>query len=1099
MDQPSVPVSPGQASPVPPPATDARRRLPREPYPGLRPFLDFEAALLFGRERQVREVIDRLRETQFVAVLGGSGSGKSSLIHAGVTPELRSFGIPGAGDLWLSMVCTPGTNVSPADSLARRHSPITRLARRFGTLLRSRGSDEADALRVLEIAEVFRQESGFSRLLNTYGEELEVPPGPDPAEARVLFVLDQFEELFHPTNQGVEDVRLLVERVLDHFFNPHPHGYIVITMRTEQLDACATYLELPDAINKSSYLVRRLDEEELRLAITGPAQRFLRLVARSSPEPERLPAQVNFEPAVVDRLLADTLAIVHDPDHLPLLQHLLARLWEAALEREEMDVPVPSHITEIDLVRAVAAGKPGDEEPLAPGINVLRMCLQNWPESIYQWQDAARRLQLDALFKQLAFKDPNTGRYSQQRIDVDVAALALGEGKTAADLRALIAEGFLGSVDYLFWDNEDLSRVTLKVSHESFIRGWQRFRQLIDAESAHFDAFVGVMRQCADWQASQGHAEYLLESRDLRHLRDADIVAQLADPKKRASWFRFLLLDREGPRLAALEPVVDNFLATSLQRQQDRLDGETRTRKIWLWVAAVGLAAVPLFVFSLFIQLPVTERAQYLFDAGNRANRAALTPDYASVGAASGSLASLLRAAELIDDARTGQGGRWSRFSQVLMDHLGFIPPVGRQDAFLKGVAAQSEPPVNGKLRQLLSAAVWHAGPKPETAAEGLLLEPPVLNEGILCSVPDGVTGALQPKTGQLYHVPVQNGSQVVQRRAIFMPGTGGQRDTGIVLHSATFDAITSQCIAGKIVLSIPLFINPYVVFDAGLRYFFYSADGENVEVPSVTLLELDWDRADDGTPRVVQRETLSVVTDRRVVGWVRQAAGPSRLAPVPTWRQPAGRAVEVTGQPWRLVAGAAQRLQAEPGDARLAALELAPDGSVCRALPTGWTPQNGFVAKMFETRAHCFSISRGNGGNDPNAPGSGQAAAPREEVMVSVFDKPKRDALAAMARNPPAPIAAMRRFARVTPESQHWYVGTSGEYLGWLALRGPDANGRDRLIGAPWSTCALWRLGQALLFRNPVPSAPPQPAGLAPVKAADDSGPEQDGVCALD
>ena len=129
------------------PHVDARTRLPREPYPGLRPFLAFEAALLFGRERQVREVIERLQATQFVAVLGGSGSGKSSLIHAGVVPELRSFGIPGAGDLWLPLTCTPGTNVSAADSLARRHSPITRLARRFASLLQSRGSANADQQR----------------------------------------------------------------------------------------------------------------------------------------------------------------------------------------------------------------------------------------------------------------------------------------------------------------------------------------------------------------------------------------------------------------------------------------------------------------------------------------------------------------------------------------------------------------------------------------------------------------------------------------------------------------------------------------------------------------------------------------------------------------------------------------------------------------------------------------------------------------------------------------------------------------------------------------------------------------------------------------
>jgi hypothetical protein len=1049
-------------------------------------------------------------------VLGGSGSGKSSLIHAGVTPELRSFGIPGAGDLWMSMVCTPGTNVSAADSLTRRFSPITRLARRFGGLLRSRGSDEADAMRVLEIAEVFRQQSGFARLLDTYGPELDVAPGPDPAEARVLFVLDQFEELFHPTNQGVEDVRLLVERVLDHFFNPHPHAYVVITMRTEQLDACATYLELPDAINKSSYLVRRLDEEELRLAITGPAQRFLRLTARSSATPELLPAQVNFEPVVVERLLADTLAMVHDPDHLPLLQHLLARLWEAALEREEMDVPVPSHITEIDLVRAVAAGKPGDEEPLAPGVNVLRACLQNWPESIYNWQDGAHRAQLDALFKQLAFKDPNTGRYSQQRIDVEVGAQALGEGKTGADLKALIAEGFLGSVDYLFWDNEDSHHVTLKVSHESFIRGWQRFRQLIDVESAHFDVFVVVLRQCSDWQANQGHADCLLETRDLRRLREADLVARLADPKTRANWFRFLLLDRDGQRLAALEPVLDNFLATSIQSQQDQLRHQNRNRLIWAVVAAVVLAAVPLGAFSLLIQLPVTERAQLLFNAGNRANRAALTADYPAVGAASGALGSLLRAAELIDGARTGQGDTFSRLSQRLMDRLGWIPPVGRQDAFLKGVAAQSEPPVNGKLRQLLGAAVWHAGPRPgqrdgggsgagaEVASEteGLLLHQPVLTEGALCTVPDGVTGVLQPRQGRLYHLPVQTGSQVAQRRAIFMLDTQGQRDAGIVLHSATFDVAKQQCIAGKIVLSIPVFINPYVVFDAGLRYFFYSAEGENVEVPSVTVIELDWDRADDGTPRVVQRETLSVVTDRKMVNAVRQAAGAQRLAPVPTWRQPAGRAVEVGGQPWRLVSGAAQRLLAEPGDARLVALAQAEEGSVCRALPTGWKPQAGFVATMFETKNHCFLISRGNDGAAETAgETAGQAAAPREEIMVSVFDKPKRGALLAMTENPPAPIAAMRRFARVTPQAREWYLGISGEYLGWLALRGPDANGQDRLIGSPWSTCALWRLGQALVFRNPIPSAvaPGPGLGLAPAKAGSDATGDHDGVCLLD
>ena len=141
---------------------------------------DFEAALLFGRERQVREVIERLRQTQFVAVLGGSGSGKSSLMHAGVVPELRSFGIPGAGDFWITMACTPGTKASPERTTAagRSFTPVTRLAWKFAALLRSRGNAEADAGGCDEIAEVFRQEAGFARLVEAYADELAVAPRP---------------------------------------------------------------------------------------------------------------------------------------------------------------------------------------------------------------------------------------------------------------------------------------------------------------------------------------------------------------------------------------------------------------------------------------------------------------------------------------------------------------------------------------------------------------------------------------------------------------------------------------------------------------------------------------------------------------------------------------------------------------------------------------------------------------------------------------------------------------------------------------------------------------------------------------------------------
>jgi hypothetical protein len=1071
---------------------DARLRLPREPYPGLRPFLDFEAALLFGRERQVREVIERLRETQFVAVLGGSGSGKSSLIHAGVTPELRSFGIPGAGDLWLPMVCTPGTNVGAADRAARRHTPITRLARRFGELLTSRGSAEADAQREGEIAAVFRQEDGFARLLDTYGAELAVPPGPDPAEARLLIVLDQFEELFHPTNQDVEDAKLLVERVLDHFFAPHLRCYVVLTMRSEHLNDCAAYLELPDAINKSSYLVRRLDADELRGAIVGPAQRFLRLMARSDPK-AALPAEVQFDSAVLDRLLRDVSAINNDPDHLPLLQHMLARLWQAALEREEMDVPVPAHITEIDLVRAVNARATGDEQPLDPELNTLRACVENWPETLYRWHDPEQRVMLDALFRRLAFKDPNTGMYTQQRVDVDAGALLLGPGQTRDALRNLLSEGFLGSVDYLYWDDRDLDRVTLKVSHESFIRGWARFRLLIDEESLRFEEFLAVLRKCGDWIASGRDDDFLLGTGEIRRLGDGDFGARLKRPEQRQDWFRFLGLTRDGAALARLEPELDSFVQQSQQREAERRNHKLRNRRSGLLLAGLTLALLPSALFSIFIQGPVTERAQLLFDAGSRANRAALTPDQPAVGGAADTLESLLRAAALIEAARTGQGGFMSSASQRLLDWLRWIPPVRRQEAFLHGVAAQAEPPVNGKLRQLLSSALWFAEPRGNEAAD----TSPTELARVSCQPGPGAVAFNSvggPLSGRLFVSPgAAGGASAAQRRALFLPDSSGS-DGDIVLRGASYAPGSGVCQYGQIVQSIPLFLQPHVVVDRSLRYLVYGIEGPNVDQPSATLYEIDWERTPDGRTRVLQSLMRSVVTDAAVVDQVRQAAGPARVAVVPSWRAVGGRALAVADTPWRVVGASAQRVQLEARENQtLHALQVAEPGSPCDQLraKAGWGEQPGFSSRMYEAVQHCFAITRGNAQVPDHgepvallpaaaAPAEAASAAlPRETILVAVYERPGPDSLARLDENPPAPIASLAPFARVVAGNEAWFAGSGGEHDGWLLLRGRSAN--DVYVGAPWSTQALMRLGRELQQRNP----PRSRAFAAPSAAA--------------
>jgi len=1064
-----------------PRADDARTRLPREPYPGLRPFLDFEAALLFGRERQVREVIEHLKSTQFVAVLGGSGSGKSSLIHAGVVPELRSYGIAGAGDLWLPMTCTPGTNVSAQDKQAGRHSPITRLARRFGGLLRSLGNEAADLQRETEIAQIFRQEAGFARLLETYGTDFALPPGPDPADARVLFVLDQFEELFHPTNRDVADVALLVERVLDHFFNPHERCYVVLTMRSEHLNDCATYLELPDAINKSSYLIRRLDGDELRSAITGPAQRFLRLATRSAPPGQVLPAEVVFEEAVLQRLLRDVQSITHDPDHLPLLQHLLARLWEAALERQEMDVPVPDHVTVADLARAVQAGARGHDKPLDTQVNTLRACVENWPETLYQWHDENKRVQFDSLFRHLAFKDPNTGLYSQQRIDVDVGAKWLGPDKTRADLRDLISEGFLGSVDYLFWDDEDAARVTLKVSHESFIRGWPRFRALIDTESAHFDEFLGVLRKCADWSASGRSDDDLLEAGELRRLGGAGFAVRVKQPDKRETWRRFLALDRDCTRLAQHEPSLDRFFDASTQRQAERRARETRAKRSarWLVVLTVVFALLPTALFSVFVQGPTMSRAELLFDAGNRANRTQLSTSQPQVGAAAGTLDSLLRAAELIEAARQGEGSWRMASSSQALQLMGNWPPFSEQRDFLARVFTQAEPPVNGNLRQLLTGSLWRAPPAPE---QGDRLAMPDVLEDTACAVSGAqrnggfdVPGADQAAPrGRLFVSSRRGASDGRPLRALFLPRRPAF-DRTLEVFSAGVDPVNGQCLLGAVVLSSPEVLDSSLVFDAGLRYFYYTVQDASRAAGTVIVQEVDWERSRDGELRALQRQTLATISDPGAVRAVQTAAGQQRVAVVPTWRLPGGRQVQVADRAWRIVSAQALRVDLAEGAEPPRALQLSAPGSVCKQVAGNAVAMPGFVITQLETGSHCFMVARGW----PAAGAAGEATRPaRDELLVLVHEKPvgdvSADALLQAGQSPPAPVAALLPFGRVAADAMPadpgsaWFVAESGPHAGWLLLKTADRSGGDRFIGLPWSTCALWRQGRELQARNP-------------------------------
>ena len=256
------------------------------PYLALRYFEERDSHLFYGRDGHVRELLSKLELNRFVAVLGSSGCGKSSLVRAGLLPELKSGMIPAAGYRWNVIEFKPGS--SPMEELG-------------GALERGLGIQHATET----IAE---GPLGIARAVDSASLE---------AGTNVLIIADQFEEIFayireeQAAGRGTEareQAQALVRRLLDAAAEPNLRIYVLLVMRSDYLGDCAQFPDLPERMNASLYLVPRLRRDQLQRAIEAPVGR-------------------DIEPAVVQRLLGEVGA---DPDQLPRLQHLLSRMWIAA-------------------------------------------------------------------------------------------------------------------------------------------------------------------------------------------------------------------------------------------------------------------------------------------------------------------------------------------------------------------------------------------------------------------------------------------------------------------------------------------------------------------------------------------------------------------------------------------------------------------------------------------------------------------------------------------------------------------------------------------------------------------------------------------------
>ena len=418
------------------------------PFPGLRPFREDEEHLFFGRERQVDRMVDKLARTRFLAVVGTSGSGKSSLVNCGLRPALHRGLMSHAGTCWRMVQFRPGGN------------PIRALA---GALAEDGQLFDLPTGKGLSLTDILEATLCMSRSGLTDVLEL---AHLDP-DINLLVVVDQFEELFRYRDTGTrypatereaaQDAIAFVNLLLGAVAQMALPVYVVLTMRSDFLGDCAQFCGLPEAISEGQFLVPRLTRQERRAAIAGPVA-----VAGGA---------VN--PVLLTRLVND---VGDNPDQLSILQHALNRSW--------------------------ASWKKYGREPMLSiadyeAVGTMSHALDRHAETAYrELRDTSQRRICEKLFKTLS--DKGTDARGIRR-PLEFGHLLDLTGAAEDELIAVMNVFRKPSRSFLMPPlPETPARDTIvDISHESLMRVWERLKQWTDEEAQSARMFRRVSETAA--------------------------------------------------------------------------------------------------------------------------------------------------------------------------------------------------------------------------------------------------------------------------------------------------------------------------------------------------------------------------------------------------------------------------------------------------------------------------------------------------------------------------------------------------------------------------------------------------------------------------
>jgi hypothetical protein len=425
------------------------------PYRGLEPFREEDASFFCGRDDAIRELVAKVQAHSFVAVIGASGSGKSSLVFAGLLPALRQ---------------ESQTRTWDVVSLRPGKSPLGALAAAFGTAPENAGPAEIDAY--------LKKEAGFYRdgdadtLTRIVDRRLDgAPERPD----RLLIYIDQWEELYamapaaednERLRQHTSDVDKFIGLLVATTSGPRSRATVVLTVRADFYNPLLQNPLISTLLPQQQVNIPLMKSGDLRSAIATPAKN----------------AGLSFSPPeLIDQILND---VGSEEGRLPLLQFALKETWE---RREENRLTAEAYTAVGGVTGAIEKTAEGVYDRLTPA-----------------QQDAARHLflrlvtpgegQEDTRARSLIPDDPqqrdviNFFSDPKTRLLVTSFATLEGAGQAGSDVRA-----------------------TVEVAHEALIQRWPTLQAWVNGNREKLRARTVILRAMAEWEENSKSDRYLLD------------------------------------------------------------------------------------------------------------------------------------------------------------------------------------------------------------------------------------------------------------------------------------------------------------------------------------------------------------------------------------------------------------------------------------------------------------------------------------------------------------------------------------------------------------------------------------------------------------